>query len=147
MLHRLGGGVEGRSQRRRGSLTEKPCAARSTGPADRGISAWSSSQRLVLWQRQVDGKSNEITAIRELLDLLAIEGAVVTIDAMGCQRDIAAKISAKGADYVFSLKGNQVSLRDEVELFFDEQSERDYIDTTIIPKTVDISSQGRGLPP
>ncbi len=62
------------------------------------ISAWSSSQGLVLGQRKVDDKSNEITAIPELLDLLRLNGAIVTIDAMGCQKEIAAKIVERGAD-------------------------------------------------
>jgi predicted transposase YbfD/YdcC len=90
------------------------------------ISAWSSSQKLVLGTSAVDEKSNEITAIPELLDLLAIKGAIVTIDAMGCQRNIAAKIIDKGADYVLGLKGNQGSLRTDVELLFDEQMARDF---------------------
>lgn len=85
------------------------------------ISAWSSAHKLVLGARAVDEKSNEITAIPELLDLLAIKGAIVTIDAMGCQRKIAEKILDKGADYVLGLKGNQGSLRDDVELLFSEQ--------------------------
>ena len=71
------------------------------------VSAWSSAQRLVLGQRQVDDKSNEIIAIPELLDLLTLEGAIVTIDAMGCQYKIANLIVAKKADYLFGLKGNQ----------------------------------------
>ncbi len=62
------------------------------------ISAGSSSQGLVLGQRKVDDKSNEITAIPELLDLLRLNGAIVTIDAMGCQKEIAAKIVERGAD-------------------------------------------------
>jgi len=82
------------------------------------VSAWSSRQKLVLGARAVNEKSNEITAIPELLDLLAIKGAIVTIDAMGCQKKIAAKIIAQKADYVFGLKGNQGSLRDDVELLF-----------------------------
>ena len=85
------------------------------------VSAWSSAQKLVLGARAVAGKSNEITAIPELLDLLALKGAIVTIDAMGCQRKIADKIIDKGADYVLGLKGNQGSLREDVELLFDEQ--------------------------
>ena len=85
------------------------------------ISAFSSSQRLVLGQRKVAGKSNEITAIPELLDLLTVKGAVVTIDAMGCQKEIATKIVQKEADYVLALKGNQGTLSDDVELFFAEQ--------------------------
>lgn len=71
------------------------------------VSAWSSGQNMVLGQVKVADKSNEITAIPKLLDMLTIKGAVVTIDAMGCQREIAAKIVDKGADYVLALKGNQ----------------------------------------
>ena len=70
----------------------------------------------MLGQVKVADKSNEIVAIPKLLDLLAIEGAVVTIDAIGCQRDIAQKILAKKADYVLALKGNQGTLREDVEL-------------------------------
>jgi len=79
----------------------------------------------------VDEKSNEITAITALLDLLALEGAIVTIDAMGCQHKIAAKIRAKKADYLFRLKGNQGRLRNDVELFLKEQRARDFADTTV----------------
>ena len=88
------------------------------------ISAWSCEQKLVLGQRKVDDKSNEITAIPELLELLALKGATVTIDAMGCQRKICQQIIDQEADYVIGLKGNQGSLREEVELFFDEHLER-----------------------
>ena len=95
------------------------------------ISAWSSAQKLVLGARAVDEKSNEITAIPELLDLLAIKGAIVTIDAMGCQRKIAEKVIDKDADYIFGLKGNQGSLRDDVELLFDEQMTRGFKDISV----------------
>lgn len=71
------------------------------------ISAWACDRRLVLGQRQVGDKSNEITAIPELLDVLDIKGAIVTLDAMGCQRAIASKILEKGADYLVTLKANQ----------------------------------------
>jgi hypothetical protein len=71
------------------------------------VSAFAARQRIVLGQTKVGDKSNEIVAIPALLDLLAIDGAVVTIDAMGCQRDIAQKIIDKGADYILALKGNQ----------------------------------------
>lgn len=71
------------------------------------ISAWACDRRLVLGQRQVEEKSNEITAIPELLDVLDIKGAIVTLDAMGCQRAIASKILEKGADYLVTLKANQ----------------------------------------
>ncbi len=90
------------------------------------VSAWCSEQNLVLGQVKVDEKSNEITAIPELLDLLQIHGAIVTINAMGCQRDIARLIIEKKADYIFSLKGNQGTLRDDVELFFEEQIKVDF---------------------
>lgn len=89
------------------------------------ISAWSCEQHLVLGQCKVDDKSNEITAIPKLLDLLALKGAIVTIDAMGCQRSICQQVIDKESDYVIGLKGNQGSLREDVELFFDEHLERD----------------------
>ena len=95
------------------------------------VSAFAARQRLVLGQVKVAEKSNEIVAIPKLLEMMAIEGAIVTIDAMGCQRDIARKIIDKKADYVLSLKGNQGSLREDVEVFVAEQKVRDFQDTTI----------------
>src|SRR5271157_4703312 len=94
------------------------------------VSAFAARQRMVLGQVKVGDKSNEIVAIPALLDLLAIEGAVVTIDAMGCQREIAQKIIDKKADTILALKGNQGTLRDDVELFAREQKTRDFSDTT-----------------
>lgn len=85
------------------------------------VSAWCAEQRLVLGQTKVAEKSNEITAIPALLELLSIEGAIVTIDAMGCQREIAEKIREKKADYILALKGNQGTLREDVEAFFQKQ--------------------------
>jgi predicted transposase YbfD/YdcC len=108
---------------------------RSGGKAAKGaihmVSAFAASQRLVLGQVKVAEKSNEIVAIPKLLDMLAVEGAIITIDAMGCQRAIAQKIIDKKADYVFGLKGNQGSLRDDVELFVIEQKAKNFADTTI----------------
>jgi predicted transposase YbfD/YdcC len=95
------------------------------------VSAFAARQRLVLGQVKVAEKSNEIVAIPRLLDMMSIEGAVVTIDAMGCQRDIAKKIIDKKADYVLALKGNQGSLREDVELFVAEQKAKGFQDTTI----------------
>jgi predicted transposase YbfD/YdcC len=95
------------------------------------VSAFAARQRLVLGQVKVDDKSNEIVAIPKLLDLLAIDGAIVTIDAMGCQRDIATKILGKRADYVLALKGNQGSLREDVEVFVAEQKANGFQDTTL----------------
>ena len=95
------------------------------------ISAFAARQRLVLGQIKVNEKSNEITAIPALLELMEIEGAVVTIDAMGCQRAISEKILGKKADYIFSLKGNQGTLHDDVKLFVAEQQARAFEDTKI----------------
>jgi predicted transposase YbfD/YdcC len=95
------------------------------------VSAFATRQRLVLGQVKVAEKSNEIVAIPRLLDMMSIEGAVVTIDAMGCQRDIAKKIINKKADYVLALKGNQGSLRADVELFVAEQKANAFKNTTI----------------
>jgi predicted transposase YbfD/YdcC len=107
------------------------------------VSAWCSEQNLVLGQVKVDEKSNEITAIPALLDLLQIHGAIVTIDAMGCQRNIAKLIIDKKANYIFSLKGNQGTLRDDVELFFKEQIERNYADTAVSCHQAVEKSHGR----
>ena len=82
------------------------------------VSAWASSQHLTLGQLKVDGKSNEITAIPALLDMVDIQGATITIDAMGCQTEIAEKIIGKKGDYILALKGNQGNLSDEVENYF-----------------------------
>jgi predicted transposase YbfD/YdcC len=95
------------------------------------VSAFAARQRLVLGQVKVAEKSNEIVAIPALLDMLAIEGAIVSIDAMGCQRDIAEKIVAKKADYVLALKGNQGTLREDVELFATEQKANGFKDTQV----------------
>lgn len=83
------------------------------------VSAWASDNGVVLGQTKTQDKSNEITAIPELLELLALAGCIVTIDALGCQKDIAGTIKAQGADYVLALKGNHSSLHDDVRLFFE----------------------------
>jgi predicted transposase YbfD/YdcC len=91
------------------------------------VSAWAREAGLVLGQVAVDEKSNEITAIPKLLELLELSGAVVTIDAMGCQREIAAKIRECGADYVLAVKGNQEHLEEDIVTHFanlDEAAER-----------------------
>ena len=84
------------------------------------VSAWAAANHLTLGQLKVEGKSNEITAIPKLLELIDIEGTIITIDAMGCQLDIAQKITERGADYVLALKGNQGTLADEVENYFNQ---------------------------
>src|SRR3954468_9471835 len=98
-VEREGVAIDGKTVRRSGSRRH------DHGPLHL-VSAWVSDQGLVLGQREVDGKSNEITAIPELLDTLHLDGAIVTLDAMGCQKDIAARIRAKGADYLLALKAN-----------------------------------------
>jgi predicted transposase YbfD/YdcC len=95
------------------------------------VSAFAARQRLVLGQVKVSEKSNEIVAIPRLLDMLSIDGAIVTIDAMGCQRGIAQKIIDKKTDYVLALKGNQGTLREDVEVFAAEQKANGFRDTTI----------------
>jgi predicted transposase YbfD/YdcC len=82
------------------------------------VSAWASRNRLVLGQLKTDEKSNEITAIPELLKVLTLRGCIVTIDAMGCQTDIAQQIVEQEADYVLALKGNQGTLHDDVRDLF-----------------------------
>ena len=84
------------------------------------VNAWAVGQGLVLGQVKTEAKSNEITAIPEPLKVLDVKGAVVTIDAMGCQKEIAKQIVDQGADYVFSLKGNQGNLHKEVQLLFED---------------------------
>src|SRR5205807_2632653 len=79
------------------------------------ISAWATQARLSLGQVAVDGKSNEITAIPQLLELLDLHGALVTIDAIGCQKAIAKKIVAGGGDYVLVVKGNQERLLNDIQ--------------------------------
>jgi predicted transposase YbfD/YdcC len=115
--------IDGKTVRRSGGKAGKD--------AIHMVSAFAAGQRLVLGQVKVAEKSNEIIAIPKLLDMLVVEGAIITIDAMGCQRAIAQKIIDKKADYVFGLKGNQGSLREDVDVFIAEQKAKDFADTTI----------------
>jgi predicted transposase YbfD/YdcC len=84
------------------------------------VSAWARDNGLVLGQRKVDSKSNEITAIPELLRALDLAGCIVTVDAMGCQKEIASEICAARADYVLALKGHQSTLHEEVKNFLED---------------------------
>ncbi len=83
------------------------------------VSAWATQNRLVLGQVAVDSKSNEITALPELLAMLDLEGQIVTMDAMGCQRKIAAQIIEQKGDYILGLKGNQGTLHTDIKLLFE----------------------------
>jgi len=103
------------------------------------VSAWACQNNLVLGQQKVDAKSNEITAIPALLDLLEIKGCIITIDAMGCQTMIADKIIAQGADYVLALKGNQGELSDEVKCLFQQKEHSE-----LKEQTVEETSAGHG---
>ena len=109
----------------------------------RMVSAFAARQRLVLGQVKMAEKSNEIIAIPNLLAMLAIEGAIVTVDAMGCQREIAQAILHKKADYVLALKGNQGSLREDVELFATEQKASAFADPKVTRDTTVDGDHGR----
>ena len=82
------------------------------------VSAWATQNTLTLGQVRTEEKSNEITAIPQLLDLLDLHGCIVTIDAMGCQREIAQQITAGGADYVLAVKENQGQLHEGIRDLF-----------------------------
>jgi predicted transposase YbfD/YdcC len=89
------------------------------------VSAWCNDNNMVMGQVKTDEKSNEITAIPSLLELLLLEGAIVTIDAMGCQKDIAEKIIARQADYVLAVKQNQEHLLDDIQEAFEQSPATD----------------------
>ena len=90
------------------------------------VSAWACSNAVVLGQVKTEEKSNEITAVPELLDKLELSGCIVTLDAMGCQRAIAKQVKEGGGDYVLAVKGNQKQLNREVRRYFDAARERDF---------------------
>jgi predicted transposase YbfD/YdcC len=104
--------IDGKSLRRSGSRKKRPLHV---------VTAWANQNKLVLGCYPVDEKSNEITAIPEILKLLSLRGSTVTLDAMGCQLDIAKQIVESGGDFVISLKGNQGSLHEDVKLFFEQE--------------------------
>lgn len=107
------------------------------------VSAWAAESGLVFGQVKVEDKSNEITAIPKLLDIVDVKGNIVTIDAMGCQKEIAATITDKEGDFVLSLKGNQGNLHEGVEHAFDVTNLRNLeATTTHFYKTID-ANHGR----
>jgi len=105
------------------------------------VSAWATANRVVLGQVATEAKSNEITAIPRLLELLLLKGCIVTIDAMGCQTKIAEQIIAQGGDYVLALKGNQGTLAAEVEEAFIDADARDY--AGVATEVVETAGHGR----
>lgn len=90
------------------------------------VSAWASKNNLILGQIKTEKKSNEITAIPKLLDMIDVQNCTITIDAMGCQKEIAKKIIQNKANYVLALKGNQGTLKEDVELFFQDGIKTDF---------------------
>jgi predicted transposase YbfD/YdcC len=106
------------------------------------VSAWATANRVVLGQVATAAKSNEITAIPQLLELLMLEGAIVTIDAMGCQTKIAEQIIDQGGNYVLALKGNQGVLAAEVEEAFSEADAKNYRE--IDSEALDTVERGHG---
>lgn len=84
------------------------------------VSAWAAGSRLLLGQLATEEKSNEITAVPKLLEMLSLKGTIITADALNCQRSIAAKVVEKGGDYVLALKGNQGTLLEDVRLYLDD---------------------------
>jgi predicted transposase YbfD/YdcC len=90
------------------------------------VSAWATANQLILGEVAVAEKSNEITAIPRLLEALDLNGALVTIDAMGCQKEIAAKILERGGDYVLAVKENQPTLYEDIVRLDEAARERDY---------------------
>ncbi len=107
------------------------------------VSAWATEAKLVLGQQKVHDKSNEITAIPELLKMLKIENAVVTIDAMGCQRAIVEQIVSQQGDYILALKGNQGNLHDEVIHWFEKAQEKRFAGMTYDLHETEEFSHGR----
>ena len=95
------------------------------------VSAWATLNHISLGQTVVDKKSNEITAIPKLLELIDVSGSLVTMDAMGCQTKIAQKIVDGGGDYVLAVKSNQKSLYNSIRRFFEEQMRDDFANVTV----------------
>ena len=107
------------------SLRRSHCLNKGFGPLHM-VSAWSAANGLVLAQQATEAKSNEITAIPKVLEMLELKGCIVTIDAMGCQKAIAEQIIERGGDYVLALKGNQSTLAQAVEELFIDADAADY---------------------
>jgi predicted transposase YbfD/YdcC len=103
--------------------------AASSKAAIHMVSAWATANHITLGQVQVDEKSNEITAIPKLLEILELNGSLVTIDAMGCQTEIAQAIVDAGADYVLAVKGNQPTLHEGIVNFFHDHFDDDFART------------------
>ena len=123
--------------------------ARRSGRRGRGlaplhlVSAWAGANHVTLGQVAVGDKSNEITAIPKLLELLGLSGALVTIDAMGCQKEIAAKIVQGGGDYILAVKENQPHLHEEIDACFTAGLETDFADLDYSVARTEETNRGR----
>jgi predicted transposase YbfD/YdcC len=107
------------------------------------VSAWSVENGVSLGQLATDAKSNEITAIPELIENIDVSGAIVTIDAAGCQKNIASQIIDAGGEYIFSLKGNQGNLRKAIEKWFVDRMANGFVDTTVRKYQQVVTAHGR----
>jgi predicted transposase YbfD/YdcC len=108
------------------------------------VSAWAGANHVTLGQVAVDEKSNEITAIPKLLELLDLKGALVTIDAMGCQKEIATQIVDGGGDYLLAVKENHPHLYEDIDAQFTEALETDYVGLeSSVLRTEEESNRGR----
>ena len=124
--------IDGKTARRSFSTKERNNALHT-------VSAWSCQHQLVLGQVAVDNKTNEITAIPELLAMLDIENSIITLDAMGCQREIALKIVKQKADYILALKGNHSGMQAELAAWW-HKSVREGLSDEVYAKHTEISS-------
>ena len=126
-----------------GKTLRRSFDAASSKSAIHMVSAWATANHISLGQVVVDEKSNEITAIPKLLEMLELSGALVTIDAMGCQTEIAQSIVAAGADYCLAVKGNQPTLHEGIVKFFDEHLEDDFARVSVRRHETEEKGHGR----
>jgi predicted transposase YbfD/YdcC len=125
-----------------GKTLRRSFDAASSKSAIHMVSAWATANQISLGQVVVDEKSNEITAIPKLLEMLEISGCLVTIDAMGCQTEIAQQIVAEDADYVLAVKGNQPTLHQGIAAFFRDHLEDDFARTKV--RRYETEEEGHG---
>jgi predicted transposase YbfD/YdcC len=126
--------IDGKTLRRSGSATQKPLHV---------VSAWATANQIILGQLAVAEKSNEIPAIPELLELFSVKGAFVTIDAMGCQKEIARAIVAKGGDYILTVKENQPHLLEDIQKCFADACAKDMVGVRHDTFTTEEKGHGR----
>jgi len=126
-----------------GKTLRRSFDAASSKAAIHMVSAWATANHISLGQVVVDAKSNEITAIPKLLEMLELSGALVTIDAMGCQTEIARQIVEAGADYCLAVKGNQPTLQQGIADFFNEHLEDDFARTPVRRHQTEEKGHGR----